>query len=149
MEEKFRTRWNVPHDVGAIDRKHITMKKLKKSGSDYYNYKGFFSLVLLTLVDTDYSFLWDNVGSNESSSDAQIFNRSNMSKKIEDGSLALPPPEPLGEGGPDLHYFLLADNTFALMPWMVKPVISTGIRISAYPNPEYLPKSEITEIRLK
>ena len=29
-------------------------------------------------------------------------------------------PEPLGVGGPDLHYFFLGDNAFALMLWMVK-----------------------------
>ena len=28
--------------------------------------------------------------------------------------------EHLGGGGPDLHYFLLGDDAFALMPWMVK-----------------------------
>ena len=42
-------------------------------------------------------------------------------KIIENGTLGLPPPEPLGPGGPDLHYFLLGDNAFALMPWLVKP----------------------------
>ena len=31
------------------------------------------------------------------------------------------PPEPLGERGPDLHYFLLGDDAFAMIPWMVKP----------------------------
>ena len=74
MEEKFRTRWNVPHAVGAIYETHVTMKKPKKSGSDYYNYKGFFSLVLLALVNTEYRIFWIDVGSSGSSSDAQIFN---------------------------------------------------------------------------
>ena len=37
------------------------------------------------------------------------------------GSLELPPPEPQREEGSDLHYFLLGDKVFALMPWMAKP----------------------------
>ena len=83
--------------------------------------QGLFFLVLLALVDAEYRFLWVDVGSSGSSSGAQIFNNSKLRKKIEDGTLGLPPPEPLGEGGPDLHYFLLGDNAFALIPWMVKP----------------------------
>ena len=74
------------------------MKKPKKSGSDFYNYKGFFSLVLLALVEAEYRFLWGtNVGSSGSSSDAQIFNRTNLREKIKDGIFGLPPPEPLWE----------------------------------------------------
>ena len=65
--------------------------------------------------------MWIDCGSSGSCSDAQIFNRSLLQEKIEDGTLGLPPPEPLGEGGPDLHYLLLGDDTFTLMPWMVKP----------------------------
>ena len=48
-----------------------------------------------------------------------FFNRSVLREKIKDGSLGLLPPEPLGEEGLDLHYFLLGDDT--VMPWMVKP----------------------------
>ena len=76
MEEKFKTRWDIPHNVAAIDGKHITMKKPKKLGSDYYNYMGFFSMVLLALVGVKYRFLWIDCGSNGSCSDTQIFNRS-------------------------------------------------------------------------
>ena len=51
-----------PHAVGALDDKRFVMKKPKKSGSEYFNYKDCFSLVLLTLVDAEYKFLWVNVG---------------------------------------------------------------------------------------
>ena len=123
IEETFRNRWNVPHAVGALDGKHIAIRKPWKSGSEYFNYKGYFSLVLLALVDAEYKFLWVNVGASSSSSDAQIFHRSKLKRRIENGTLGLTLPEPLGPGGPDLHYFLLWDDAFALMPWLVKPYI--------------------------
>ena len=99
IEDRLRNRWNVPHAVGALDGKHIAIKKPKKSGSEYFNYKGFFPLVLLALVDAEYKFLWVNMGASGSSSDAQIFNRSKLKRRIETGTLELPPPEPLGPGG--------------------------------------------------
>ena len=85
-----------PHAGGALDGKHL-----------YFNYKRFFTLVQLALVDAEHKFLWVNVGSSGSSSDAQIYTPSKMRKKIENGTYGLPPPEPLGPGGPNLHYFLL------------------------------------------
>ena len=73
----------------------------------------------MALVNIEYIFLQIDSGSSGSCSDAQIFDRSSLREKIEDGRLGLPVPEPLGERRPDLHYFLLADDSFALMPWMV------------------------------
>ena len=49
-----------------------------------------------------------------SSSNAQIFNSSKLKRRIENGTLGLPPPEPLGPG-------MLGDDTIFLMPWLVKP----------------------------
>ena len=47
---------------------------------------------------------------------------------IKDGTLGLPAPEPLGEGEPDLHYFMLGHDVFVLMPWIVKPYSQTQLK---------------------
>ena len=45
---------------------------------------------------------------------------------------------PWGQGGPDLYYFLLGDNAFAILPWMVKPYSQRQLtmkeRISQLPD---------------
>ena len=94
-----------PPCCGEIDGNHIAMKKPKKSDSDYYNYKGFFSLMVLALVDAEYRFPWVNVGSNGSSSGTKVVNRNDLRETIEDGTLGLPPPEPLGLGRAKLALF--------------------------------------------
>lgn len=49
---------------------NVTNKCPKKSGSVWQNFKGFYSLVLLELVDGGYNFIWAHVGANWSASDA-------------------------------------------------------------------------------
>ncbi|KAK3083252.1 hypothetical protein FSP39_017703 [Pinctada imbricata] len=77
IAEDFSRRWNMPHAVGALDGKHVACKCPKNSGSQYYNYKGFFSIVLMGLVDAEYKFTWVDFGADGSAFDAQIFNYQN------------------------------------------------------------------------
>jgi hypothetical protein len=62
--------------VGAIDGKHVLIKKPPKSGSLYFNYKKNFSIVLMAIVDANYRVLYADFGSQGHNNDAGIFNTS-------------------------------------------------------------------------
>ncbi len=117
----FKTRWNFPHAVGALDGKHIRIKKPKNSGSVFRNYKKFFSIILFALVDADYKFVWVDVGVNGSASDGSIFNICELKKGIEAHTITLPDPDPLPSDDRDMPYFLIGDDAFPLRTWMMKP----------------------------
>jgi hypothetical protein len=124
VAQQFQTRWNVPHALGALDGKHVRLKNPPKAGSQYYNYKGYFSMVLMALVDANYKFLWVEIGTPGSNSDAQIFNASGLRAAIVDGSLNLPPASPIDNAADqsvEVPFFILGDDAFALKPWLMKP----------------------------
>lgn len=121
VAEKFSTRWNFHHTCGALDGKHIRIKNPKKAGSIYHNYKSFFSIVLLGLVDADYKFLWVNVGADGSQSDCGIFNRSALEPALREDTLGFPRPRPLPHDDRDVPFFIVGDDAFPLRTYLMKP----------------------------
>ena len=52
----------MPLVIGALDGKHMAMDCPKGSGTEDYNYKGFYSLVILAVCDAKYNFTMVDVG---------------------------------------------------------------------------------------
>lgn len=61
--EDFFKKWNFPQCIGCIDGKHIRLRCPPNSGSFYWNYKHYFSIVLQAVADTQCRFLYIDVGS--------------------------------------------------------------------------------------
>lgn len=121
VERGFRNRWNLPHCCGALDGKHVAIKNPSHAGSLYHNYKGFFSIIMMALVDADYKFLWVNVGTPGSNSDAGVFLQSTLRAALEDGTLGLPPADRLPNDDRDTAYYLVGDDAFPLREYLQKP----------------------------
>jgi hypothetical protein len=119
--EEFRSRWNLPHCLGAIDGKHIAIKRPRLSSTLYHNYKGFFSIILLAVVDADYKFIWAVVGANGSTSDCAVFNASDLKEGFENNEYNIPEPDDLPGTDMPFPYFLVGDDAFPLLNWMLKP----------------------------
>ena len=68
----FESKWNFPQCIGAIDGSHIPIIAPKDNPLDYYNRKGYHSVILQALVDHEYKFLDVYVGWPGSVHDARV-----------------------------------------------------------------------------
>lgn len=121
ISNDINDRWNFPNAIGALDGKHIDIIAPAHCGSDYFNYKKRNSIVLMALVDAKYNFIYVDVGAKGRESDGGVFNRCALQKAIEDERLQLPQPKPLPGRQEPVPYVIVADDAFALKPYLMKP----------------------------
>lgn len=121
ISEDFETLWQFPNCLGSLDGKHITLQAPFNSGSEYFNYKGFFSIVLFALVDANYNFLYVDIGCQGRISDGGVFRNSELHRRITNHTLELPPPKPLPQMHKDIPYVFVADEAFPLTETIMKP----------------------------
>ncbi|XP_013183721.1 uncharacterized protein LOC132903439 [Amyelois transitella] len=119
----FNDKWNFPNCLGALDGKHVRIEAPFHSGTDYYNFKEYFSIVLMALVDSDYNILYANVGCQGRISDGGVF-----SNTILDNIETLNVPEDSELPGRPCRtpYVIITDNAFPLTERFIKPYTSLG-----------------------
>ncbi|XP_031657473.1 protein ALP1-like [Oncorhynchus kisutch] len=120
---EFLERWNFPNCLGSIDGKHVVIQAPPCSGSQFYNYKGTYSVVLLAVVDAIYCFRVVDVGDYGKGSDDGTLRDSAFGQALQDGTLEIPPPASLPGAkdlGPVPHVFV-GDEAFPLRPNLMRP----------------------------
>ena len=113
--------WNFGFCLGALDGKHIMIRKPACSGSQFFNYKHFFPIVLLAVVDAQYRFLFCDVGSQGRCSDAGVFAESDLNVALQDNILNIPDKSKLPGTDIMFPYCLIADEAFPLREYLLKP----------------------------
>ena len=120
ISKKFETRRNYPHALGAMDGKHVTIRRPSNAGSYYYNYRHTHSIILLAIAGPEYECLCADIGSNDRVNDSGVWNKSSLLHAIQNGSVKLPKDDAL-PNGVIAPYVFVGDDAFALKKFMMKP----------------------------
>lgn len=113
--------WNFPNCLGSIDGKHVVIQCPPNTATDFFNYKGHFSVVLLALVDADYCFTYVDIGCQGRISDGGVYNNSSLFSKLQNGQLNLPRDRQLPSSDKVLPCVFVGDSAFALTRHLMKP----------------------------
>ena len=80
IADEFSDRWNFPNCIGTIDGKHVMIQCPFNPGSLFYNYKPYFSIVILAVASADYRFIIVDVGAYGNSNDSGVLNHTTFFK---------------------------------------------------------------------
>lgn len=115
--------WDFPNCLGSVDGKHIRISCPANSGSLYYNYKQYFSQVLLAVADAQACFVWLDVGDYGRNADAGVFTHSSFGKALQGNQLNMPSVFQIATDveTTELPYVFVADEAFPLKPNLMRP----------------------------
>ncbi|XP_065324064.1 putative nuclease HARBI1 [Gordionus sp. m RMFG-2023] len=125
VAQGFEEMWNFPNCIGPIDVKHCKTNKPPHTGTQFFNYKHGFSIILQALVDFNGKFMVIDVGSYGSQSDGGVFANSLLSKRIENSELPIPRPKLLPISNIVVPHVFLGDGAYPLKRYL-KPYIKNN-----------------------
>lgn len=114
--------WQFPYAYAAIDGCHIPIKCPhggQESAKEFHDFKNFYPVVLMGMVDAKYHLIWASAGFPVNSHDSIIFVATNLHAKIVEGKTF--PKALFEESGIEIPPILLGDVAFPFKPWLLKP----------------------------
>ncbi|GFR63957.1 protein ANTAGONIST OF LIKE HETEROCHROMATIN PROTEIN 1 [Elysia marginata] len=120
IAKDFLDIWNFPHCLGALDGKRVRVKCPRNSGSMYFSYKKYHSIVLQAVTDARYRFIAIDVGGYGKRSDGGTFHPSDLYNAIEGNILKVPKPTTLPASNVLAPFVFIADEAYPLLPYLMK-----------------------------
>ncbi|KAL7298383.1 hypothetical protein TKK_0000263 [Trichogramma kaykai] len=118
----FLRKYNIPNCIGAVDGKHVRIKKPAHSGSLYFNYKRYFSCVLQAVVDGNGKFTFIDICPYGSQSDGAIFGHSDFKRGLDERAFAIPDAAKLPFTNVTMPYYFIGDGAYPLRGDLLKPI---------------------------
>lgn len=126
----FQNKWNMPNCIGAIDGKHIVIQSPYNSGSNFFNYKKTFSIVLMAVCDANYIFTLADVGAFGSQSDGGVYKASAFGEALDNNELSVPDDTNLPGTDTKFPYYLVGDEAFPLKSYIMRPYPGTKLNMT-------------------
>ncbi|XP_018371358.1 PREDICTED: uncharacterized protein LOC108766517 [Trachymyrmex cornetzi] len=121
ISNEFMIKWQFPNCIGATDGRHMRIQAPPNIGSSFYNYKQFFSIILLATCDTNYKFTWIDVGQYGSMSDGGVWTNTEFAQDLQSTFVDLPTPKPLPGIDIPFPYMFVGDEAFPLTTYLMRP----------------------------
>uniref|UniRef100_A0A8C2HKI6 DDE Tnp4 domain-containing protein n=1 Tax=Cyprinus carpio TaxID=7962 RepID=A0A8C2HKI6_CYPCA len=124
MAAYIENRWGLPQCIGAIDGSHIPIIAPQDYHCDYFNRKGWHSIILQGVVDGKGLFWNVFTGLPGSLHDARVLRLSTLWEVASRGNHI--PASTKNIAGVNVGYYILGDSAYPLQNWLLKPFIDTG-----------------------
>lgn len=92
-----------------------------KSGSEFFNYKKTFSIIIFALCDAKYKFTIIDIGAKGMQSDGGVLHNSELRRRSNGGLLNITPKRPLAVGQECFPYYFVGDEAFPLKENLMRP----------------------------
>ncbi|XP_069605927.1 uncharacterized protein [Ranitomeya imitator] len=128
IADKFWSVCKFPNCLGAVDGKHIRITKPARSGSEHFNYKKYFSVVLMAIADADCRFIAMDIGAFGRGNNSQTFKNSDMGLRVYGKTFHFPLPQPLpNTQDPPMPFVMVGDEAFQMCENLLKPYFSRNL----------------------
>ena len=120
--KEMNERWQFPFCWAAIDGCHIPIKCPPggaASCKEYHNFKNFYSVVLMAMVDSKYRFIWGSCGFPSNSHDAIIFQATELWEKLNEHDFI--PDIAHKVADVNIGPLITGDSAFQFKPCLLKP----------------------------